>query len=198
MVFSLIAGVLLGKCRLLRPASASAARAMGSRRSRAHVPSCLCTCARCAGAGRVHMPCWVGESLEDFCELLRLSVFARPAWARTCWWATAFTAARIACSATSIRRTGWNSTTSTLPMPTRSRRADVRLNSEADARQAGNRRAPAAPFGRPRKRGGPYRRLGAGNRVTLSIEEKSPRLRVLPGTGAPGCGLVSDSEWSSR
>lgn len=26
-----------------------------------------------------HVPCCVGESLEDFCELLRLSVFARPA-----------------------------------------------------------------------------------------------------------------------
>ena len=150
------------------------------------------------GAGRAHVPCRVGESLKDFCELLRLSVFARPAWAITCWRATAFTAARIACSATSIRSTGWNSTTSTLPMPTRSRRADVRLDSEADTRQAGNRRAPAAPFGRPRKRGGPYRRLGAGDRVTLLREEKSPRLRVLPGAGAPGCGLVCDSEWSSR
>lgn len=79
-----------------------------------------------------------------------------------------------------------------------SARANARLNSEADTRQARNRRTTAAPFGRHRKRGGPYRRLGAGNRVTLSSEEKSPRLRVLPGTGAPGCGLVCDSEWSSR
>ena len=79
-----------------------------------------------------------------------------------------------------------------------SARAGARFDSGADTRQAGNRRAPAAPFGRPRKRGGPYRRLGAGDRVTLSREEKTPRLRVLPGTGAPGCGLACDSEWSSR
>lgn len=36
-------------------------------------------------------------------------------------------------------------------------RADARFDSGADTRQAGNRRVPAAPFGRPRKCGGPYR-----------------------------------------
>ena len=36
-------------------------------------------------------------------------------------------------------------------------RADARFDSGADTRQAGNRRVPAALFGRPRKRGGPYR-----------------------------------------
>lgn len=190
-------------------------------------PSCLCVCGARGGLAQVwhtsgtrvvlplHVPCRVGwrrsrahavprgREPQRFLRAVaplglcapRIGEAARaPAFPEH----STLTAARIACSATSIRSTGWNSTTSTLPMPTRSRRANARLNSEADARQAGNRRAPATPFGRPRKRGRPYRRLGAGDRVTLSREEKSPRLRVLPRTGAPGCGLACDSEWSSR
>ena len=62
-------------------------------------PSCLCECgardglaqvgrtcrAAWASANRAHVLCRVAESLKYFCELLRLSVFARPARAITCW-----------------------------------------------------------------------------------------------------------------